>query len=293
VTFTQHDPFVTVLVDQSGSMEEDFGGDSRWNVMRTALLSEQDGVIKRLENDVRFALSLYTSEDGFKGGGTCPIIKETGSPEFGNYANMKSLYDSAEPVDDTPTGESIVATAQSLEKVYVENATPKVIILATDGHPDTCDEPDPQNGHDESISAAQTAFGMGIQTFVISVGDEIGDDHLQDMANAGAGLPVDSNIAQFWKAYDQDELYQAFTTIINGVRECVFTLDGTVVSGYEEDGVVIVDGNKLPKDDPNGWKLNNNKEIQLLGEACENIQNGDHDIHVDFPCGGYEPPPIY
>lgn len=293
VTFTQRIPYVVVLVDQSGSMEESFGNDTRWNVMRTALLNEQDGVLKRLENDVRFGLSLYTSIDGYQDGGTCPMIQDVGAPEFGNYDTMRALYDSAEPVDDTPTGESIVATAQDLEKVYVEQATPKVVILATDGYPDTCEEPDPQNGQDETLAAAQQAFGMGVQTFVLSVGDELSDQHLQELANAGAGLPIDSSVAPFWKALSQDELYDAFTTIINGVRECVFTLDGEVNPGYEDDGTVLLDGQALPKDDPNGWKLNNNKEIQLLGEACEEIQNGDHELVVDFPCGGYEPPPIY
>ncbi len=292
VTFTQRIPYVVVLVDQSGSMEESFGNDTRWNVMRSALLNEQDGVIKRLENDVRFGLSLYTSENGNEGG-TCPMIQDVGAPQFGNYDNMRSLYDGAEPFDDTPTGESIVATAQDLEKIYVEQATPKVIILATDGYPDTCEQPDPQNGQDKTIASAQEAFGMGVQTFVLSVGDELSDEHLQELANAGAGLPIDSNVAPFWKALNQDELYDAFTTIINGVRECVFTLDGTVNPGYEDQGTVLLDGQPLTKDDPDGWKLNNNKEIQLLGAACEEIQNGDHDLVVDFPCGGYEAPPIY
>jgi hypothetical protein len=133
----------------------------------------------------------------------------------------------------------------------------------------------------------------GIETYIISVGDEVGLPHLQDMANAGLGLEVGgSNNAQFWQALEQDALYDAFDTIINGVRDCVFTLDGNVVPGYEDQGTVTLDGKTLPKDDPNGWKLNGSNEVQLTGTACETIQDGQHDLTIEFPCGGYEPPTV-
>lgn len=134
---------------------------------------------------------------------------------------------------------------------------------------------------------------MGIETYVISVGDEIGAGHLQHMANAGSGLAIDGNQnAPYWVANDQSQLYDAFNTIINGVRDCVFTLDGNVVAGYEDQGVVVLDGDKLTKDSPDGWKLNGQNQVQLLGAACELIQEGEHDLSIDFPCGGYEAPPV-
>jgi von Willebrand factor type A domain len=289
VTFEKRVPYLVLLVDQSGSMEEDFGNGSRWSVMRDALLDEQDGIVKRLQDDVRFGLALYTSEDGYAGG-TCPMLDEVDS-HFGNYEAIKAVYDAAQPSEDTPTGESITAVADQLEKIYVEAATPKVIVLATDGHPDTCDEPDPQNGQDVSIAAAQDAYSRGIQTFVLSVGDEIGDEHLQDMANAGQGLPVNGDSkANFYKALDQNQLADAFDDIIHGVRDCVFTLDGEVKEGFEDQGTVTLDGEQLGPDE---YKLNNSKELQLLGEACKTIQDGDHELSIKFPCGGYDAPPIY
>jgi hypothetical protein len=292
VTFEKRIPYVVLLVDQSGSMTENFGNGTRWSVMRDALLDEQDGIVKRLEDEVRFGLALYTSFDGFDGG-ACPMLDEVDAA-FGNYESIKAVYDAAKPEDDTPTGESILAVAKQLEKIYVEGATPKVIVLATDGHPDTCGEPDPQNGQEESIAAAQEAHSMGIKTFVISVGDEIGDKHLQDMANAGRGLQVGgSTNADFYRALDQDELYGAFETIVNGVRDCVFTLDGEIVEGFEDEGQVVLDGTQLGKDDPDGYKVNNPKEIELVGQACETIQDGDHDLNISFPCGGYEAPPVF
>lgn len=288
VAFTQRVPFIMVLVDQSGSMDADFGNGTRWSVMRNELLDENDGIIRTLHDDVRMGLALYSSENGYEGG-TCPMISKV-EAEFGNYDAMRSLYDSSEPIDDTPTGESLLAVAEQLEKVYVNHATPKAIVLATDGHPDTCEQPDPENGQQKSINAAHAAFDMGIRTYVISVGDEIGEDHLQDMANAGAGL--DSG-AKFYRALDNGQLYEAFSDIINGVRDCVFNLDGEVVDGYEDKGTVRIDGIEVPMDDANGWRLNNPKEVELLGDACALIQEGDHSLDIDFPCAGYEPPPVY
>lgn len=291
VTFERRIPYVVLLVDQSGSMTQDFGNGTRWSVLHEALLDAQTGIVKRLENEVRFGLALYTSHNGYEGG-TCPLLNGVDA-EFGNYQAIKGIYDAAQPDEDTPTGESLLAVAEDLQKIYLNVPTPKVIVLATDGEPDTCEEPDPENGQQESIAAAQAAYGMGIETYVISVGNEVGLGHLQDMANAGLGLQVGGGTnATFWQALDQDQLYDAFDTIINGVRDCVFALDGNVVPGYEDQGTVKLDGQELTKDDPNGYKLNGSNEVQLLGTACETIQEGEHDLTIEFPCGGYEPPKI-
>jgi hypothetical protein len=264
VTMSQATPYVMLLVDQSGSMTSDFGNGTRWDVLREALLDPGTGIVRQVEDDMRLGLALYTSFDGHDGG-ACPIINQI-STEFGNYDAIKAAYDGASPEEDTPTGESIDAVAQQLFKIKTSEPTPKVIVLATDGEPDTCDQPDPQNGQQRSLEAAQNAFGMGITTYVISVGDEVGLPHLQDMANAGAGLAVggDQN-AKFYQALDQDQLFDAFQTIL--------------------------DGNVLAKDDADGWRLNGSKELQLVGAACEMIQEGDHAVAADFPCGGYTPPP--
>lgn len=291
ITFERRIPYVVLLVDQSGSMTADFGNGTRWQVLRDALLDSNTGIVRRLESEVRFGLALYTSHEGFSGG-ACPIIKDVDA-EFGNYDAIRTIYDAAQPDEDTPTGESILAVADSLSKIYLNVPTPKVIVLATDGEPDTCEQPDPQNGQAESLAAAQQAYQMGIETYVISVGDEVGDPHLQDMANAGVGQEVGgSHNAEFWKALDQTQLYDAFDTVVNGVRDCVFVLDGNVVAGYENQGTVLLDGQPLTQDDPDGWRLSGSNQVQLVGAACETIQNGDHALSIEFPCGGYAAPPI-
>jgi hypothetical protein len=187
-------------------------------------------------------------------------------------------------VGDTPTGESITSVTKDL--VAFNQPGPKIIVLATDGEPDTCAVPNPQMGQPESIKAAQDAFAAGVKTFVISVGAEVSDAHLQDVANAGAGLAIGgADKAPFYKALDPQALVKAFDTIINGVRSCTLKLNGTIDQAGAASGKVSLDGMLLGYNDPNGWRLAAPDEIELLGSSCDAIKMGDHLISVEFPCG--------
>ncbi len=267
VTFEKTIPTVVLLVDQSGSMEEDFGGDSRWDVARRALVGS-DGIVKVLEKEVRFGLALYTSKNG-SAGGKCPLLTEV-NVAMSNYAAIKAVYDDAEPVSETPTGESIAAVANKLADPKIPG--PKYLVLATDGEPDTCAEPNPQNGQEESIAAAQAAYAKGIQTFVVSVGEgTVSAKHLQELANAGQGLaPAGATKAKYYVGADAKSLKAAFDAIVSGVRSCTFKLNAKVTD--PEAGTVTLDGSKLAYGDPNGWKLSSDgTQVELVGSACTTI----------------------
>src|SRR5688572_21933546 len=139
-------PTIVLLVDQSGSMTEDFGGTDRWQAIYDTLMDPDDGVIAPKQSAVRFGLTLYTSHDGSEGG-MCPILTEV-PPALDNFDAMDDVFAPAEPDDETPTGESLAAVAATLD-AFTEPG-PKAIVLATDGEPDSCAEPNPQNGQAES-----------------------------------------------------------------------------------------------------------------------------------------------
>jgi hypothetical protein len=208
------------------------------------------------------------------------------STALGNFAAMKAVYDAAGPLGETPTGESITKVAGSL--AAVTDPGPKYIILATDGEPDTCAQPNPQNGQPQAVAAAQAAHAQGIGTFIIAVGNQVSAGHQQDMANAGAGQQQG---APYWTALDPAGLVDAFDTIINGVRSCVFTVNGQIDPAKAALGNVVLDGQGLTYDDPNGWKLNSPTEIELVGAACDAIQSGEHEISATFPCDAVVPDP--
>lgn len=290
-------PTVVMLIDQSGSMDQQFGNGNRWNVLRDALIDKSTGIISTLESKVRFGLALYTSVGGFGSDmppKTCPIITAV-PPALNNYAAITAKYLPDDWKGDTPTGESIEAAVKILDGVSEEG--PKVLVLATDGEPDTCADPNPgdQMGHDVaralSVSNVQNAFAKKITTYVISVGNEVGKDHLRAVANAGQGLAVDVDTTnRYYLANDQAELAAAFDSIVAGVRSCVFTLNGTVAADRADTGSVVLDGKFLIYSDKDGWRLNSPSELELQGAACAALKkSGDHDLKIDFPCGDFIP----
>lgn len=295
VKFTKEIPTVVMLIDQSGSMNAKFDMGNRWNVLRDALIAPATGIISTLQAEVRFGLALYTSQNGYgmsEPKKTCPIITEV-PPALNNFMAISDKYlpNDWAPNGDTPTGESVDAAVKILQGVT--DPGPKVIVLATDGEPDSCTDPDPDQGspgaeaaRQVSVTAVTNAFQAQVTTFVISVGDEVGEAHLRAVANAGQGLAVDvDQMNRFYRANSQADLKTAFDSIVNGVRSCVLALNGTVNLTEASQGTVQLDGKPLTYNDPNGWKLNSPTLLELTGTACETIKSGDHAIAIDFPCG--------
>lgn len=279
-------PTVLLLVDQSGSMNERFGTSDRWQTLRTALMDQGAGIVSTLERKVRFGLTLYSARGGEM---PCPMLTSV-APKLANYGAIDMAYPkpTSAIIKDTPTGESIMAAAQLLHEVT--DPGPKVIVLATDGEPDTCAVPDPQTpeAKELAIKAAQDAFAAGIFTFYISVGNEVSDAHATEMANVGQGYPRTDPTKRFYRANDQQALADAFSTIVNGIRTCSFQLNGTVTDGGEKDGTVTLDGQELILNDPNGWRLSSPTTVELLGTACEKVKNEQdavHHIAAKFKCG--------
>ena len=286
VKFEAQIPTVMLLIDQSGSMTEDFNGPNRWEAVYDSLLDPDDGIVLQLQSDIRFGMALYTGYGGDNR--ECPVLTSV-DPGLDNYGAMESLFNSSEPEGETPTGESITAVVPTLIADPGNGA--KVLVLATDGEPDTCAEPNPQNGQEESVAAAEAAFAQGIRTYVISVGEDVSDQHLQDMANAGAGVQPGDPDAPFYKANNPQALSDAFQQIVNGVRDCRFKLDGMVADGAEEECSVEVNDAVVPFNDPNGWELNDPSEIELVGDACAQIQAGEVAVKISCSCGGFIPTP--
>ncbi|MCA9707992.1 MAG: VWA domain-containing protein [Myxococcales bacterium] len=279
-------PTLVLLVDQSGSMTSDFSGQTRWEAMYETLMDPANGVVATLESQVRFGLTLYTSEDGFDGG-ECPLLT-TVDPALENYQAIDAEFAPASPVDETPTGESLAAVAQQLAAFQAEG--PKGIVLATDGEPDTCAEPNPQNGQPEALDAADLAYGLGITTYIISVGNEVGADHLQQMANVGVGkAPDDPMPAPYYQALDAMQLVDAFEEIIGNFVSCELIIEGEVDLEQACDGTVTLDGMEL--ECGVDYDLPDSSTLVLMGEACDTLQDGgNHSVDARWPCGAVNIP---
>jgi hypothetical protein len=349
VTFEPQIPNVVLLVDQSGSMHDDSGdfkdnvqaaivagdytpwdcpdspnGNSpedgwdndsdvdshwRWNVVRNVLLHPDRGVVKPLEDKVRFGLSLYSSDNGDLDGATCPNLREV-DLKFGNHADMLAEFKCSDLLRDTPTRESLTETAEKLAALDVDG--PKVIVLATDGAPDTCAcaNWDASDGRPEScrqnlstndveyegemlntseyeqvlvtLEAKRIYEELGIRIEVINVGDSSIQGHLNSVAVAGGATSGSAIVGT-----SPGALIDAFQSIIDGVRSCAVDLDGNIAAGKEDSGTVTLDGDKLKYNGANGWKVNSPTQIELVGDACTTIKTGDHDLGIEFPCGSF------
>jgi hypothetical protein len=315
VGFEKLIPTVLLLVDESGSMSDNKypagGAQSRWRVLHDALLGT-DGLVTKVASDVRFGFMGYTSDGN---AATCPLLQRTQifpvSTSDTVLTAIGGIYPQERPSlpysGDTPTGAAMHAAMAALT-AFTEPG-PKHILLATDGDPDTCAVPNPQCGQEEAVTAAEDAYAAGIGTFVIGISDDVANWHLQQMANAGAGLdvaPPDSNFynncprnpavtpkyattapsqnAKFYKPADGAELAQALATILNSARTCTFTLHGKVTAGKEPLGKVTLDGVDLGYMATDGWHLLDPQTLEVLGAACDKIKTTSKLLQVSFPC---------
>jgi hypothetical protein len=277
-------PTFQLVIDQSGSMNQGFGGAiTRWEAVESTLVGP-DGVVTQLQSSIRFGASFYANP---MGAATCPDVN-TIPPALDAAADIAQLFQSESPGGDTPTGESIeLITAQLLQDTWDGD---KVMVLATDGEPDTCAVPEPSNQaqvdqvRGVAVNAVAAAYDAGIRTFIISVGPEIAASHLQDLANAGVGQPANGD-AEFYVANDTASLVAAFNAIVAGLRPCTFSLEDPLPPSLAPACSLTVNDTPVPYDDPNGWTVQGDETtLELRGSACESIQEGVVAIALQCSC---------
>ncbi|HEY6080211.1 MAG TPA: vWA domain-containing protein [Polyangiaceae bacterium] len=291
VTLEQLRPAVTLLVDQSGSMNQGYpdreSPSSRWSVVREALLDPAKGVVKTLEHSIQFALVFYTSHNGFSGG-ECPLLSEV-SAATNNHQAIDALYQATYPDDDTPTGDAIERVVETI--AAAPRKGPEVILLVTDGDPDTCEQPDPQGGQPEAIRAATAAHSADVDFYVLGVSSDIAAHKLQQLANAGQGRPVDAvwgvdpAAAQPFQASDSVEgLTTQFREILARVPLCEVELERQVSVDEVMTGKVLLDGQPLTFGTRDGFRLKDAQHLEIVGKACDALRASGQRLSVRISC---------
>ena len=281
VTPMAQTPTVQLLLDRSGSMDAGFGGGlNRWQAVRAALTGA-NGAVTRLENRIYFGASTYSSDRS----GSCPDVVSTPTRAFGNRAAIDQLL-TANLLTDTPTGESMRKIVDDFVANPPVMGSPPIVLLATDGLPDTCANVD-ENGNtvaqNLSVTEIQRAYTMGIKTYVLSVGNQVGAPHLQRVANAGAGLDPATGNAPYFTANDPTQLANQLSQIITGTLSCDFDLTGTVSDTSQPGGTVTLGGMTLTFG--TDWTFVDNNTIRLLGAACDTFKGGASTLSATFECG--------
>lgn len=284
-TFGTTFPTVVLLIDRSGSMTVQFRqwtpryfGASRWEVITEILVGDEDteGLLHRNQARIRYGLIAYTTEDGL-----CPYL-DIVPPALNNAEAIARVLRGESPAGGTPTGETI-ATATEMRGAFASGADPISLVLATDGEPNGCSTE--WTGTTGTIAATEAAYEVGIRTYVISVGDDVSSEHLQDVANAGAGHGEGDSDAEFWIGRAPSGLQAALAAAVSSALACRGRLSRPLISGSSTCELeVAIDGAPLRCDDPNGFRLTDPGHIEVMGAACARLREG-LPLTIDAPCG--------
>jgi hypothetical protein len=307
------------------------------------------GVVQALDDDIRFGFAAFK-------GSTTPSTEDAAAcamwakvePALENRAMIDEAYS---PITWSPATKWETPTPHAINQAVLDHAAynpeppgPKYILLVTDGNPNTCAALDPQCGQDLAIKATQDAFAQGVGLFAMGIGDIVaqpnsgcptsgrcGPLHLQDLANAGIGAPVQPPVGcedpadpgcQFKYAgcnpnnlllatytpaapdvgtpFSVDtrtedataQLVSTLTGLLANVISCTVEMDA-IVTGNPAEGTVTVGGTPVTYDDANGWVLDmtTRYNVTLQGAACETFKGGA-ELHIAFPCDPVTMEPI-
>ncbi len=282
VTLDPVPPTVHLLVDMSGSMRRDFTGVSRWDATRYALVDGTDGIVSRLADRIYFGATLYYSDDAHSGS-DCAVLS-TESPQLANAGRIRQLIDEGNPRDDTPTAEAIDAIAAGF--IPAVPSSRKFLVLATDGDPDQCTNPDAHGLESQILTenAVDRAFAAGVSTLVLSVGNDITREHLRRTANLGAGRPAHTGMAPYYVANNPNQLITELESLVAAtLPTCSFNLSQPLA--FADVGNAHLDLEGSPISYGTDWKWVDENTIELLGAACARVM-ADPTLSVlgEIPC---------
>jgi hypothetical protein len=254
-------PSIHFVLDQSGTMNNNFGGVSRYRAMRDALVGTGGAIVDN-QDAVAFGITLYTSHNG---GSTCPILQNE-ERRLGNAAAITTRLDDNGPDGDNPLAETLNRVTSDFAIAPAAPGAPAIIVVATDGVADTCTDSDDGSGAAGSIVAAGEAFAAGVEVVMVSIGTGVEAGYLQDIANAGAGITPDERVsATFFVAGNPAALTTAFGRI---VRDARCRLDTRALSAAELSAAAMsLDGEPLVEG--TDWIRLDDGTVALLGAACD------------------------
>jgi hypothetical protein len=268
-------PSIGLVLDQSGSMYDfNLGNVTRYQAMRDALVGTT-GVVAQLESKAYFGASLYTCN------GTALDINQV-PRALNNASVVRNLIDSKlnDRGEGTPTPEAINRMVQAFGQMPAPAGSPPVIVLATDGLPNSCNS---NTGTESaSVQAVKAAYAAGIPVYVLAI--NLANQHFQDLANAGQGWQAGQPNYPYYLANDASQLKTAFDTIIKGVISCDLSLTKPIDPAQAMSGTVTVNGQTLTYG--TDWTLVNGNVIRVLGAACTSLKTATNPmVNASFPCG--------
>lgn len=277
VTFTPmpKTPSILLVLDRSGSMSNSDISPTRFKAMRNALVDTTNGIVTQLESKAYFGSELYTCS------GSNLDLKNVGRA-LNNASAIRTSLDNNGPSDNTPTAAAIDAAVASFATTPPPADSPPVIVLATDGEPNSCSGSS-TNAKTESVNAAAAAYAAGIPVYVLAIATG-NNSHFQDVANAGQGWQTGDPNVTYYPVTNAADLQSAFQTIINGVISCDLSLTAAIDENQAMSGTLTING--VQQTYGTDWVLVGGNTIRVQGAACTTLKTTDNpDVEATFPCG--------
>lgn len=283
-TPTKTTPSIELVLDRSGSMiQNKINGVTRYEVLRNALTGAM-GAVTASQAGVYFGAALFAGDQS-----PCLNLAGFTAPRvLNNAAAINTLINDHQPATNgsTPTADALLQVTADFAANPPPSGSPPIILLATDGAPNSCVG---GGGTGPSIDATKAAYTAGIRTFIVGFAG-LNTQYLQDIANAGTGAatgltPNCPTCSPYYVASDPDSLVDAFNTIINGVLSCDLAITGMVDPATASTGVVTLNGMTLTYG--TDWTIDpNGRIIHLIGNACTILKTTANPV-VDaaFACG--------
>jgi hypothetical protein len=270
-------PSILLLLDRSGSMSTTDVSPTRYRAMRNALVDTTNGIVTQLESKAYFGSSLYTCS------GNSLDLKDV-PRALNNASVLRTSLDAYGPSGNTPTADALNAAVASFSTTPAPPDSPPVIVLATDGEPNSCPgNVSAEQAKTNSVNAAKSAYNAGIPVYVLAIATG-NNSHFQDVANAGQGWqPGDPNVT-YYPVNNAADLKNAFQTIINGVISCDLSLTATIDETQAMDGTLTING--VTQTFGTDWILVGGNTIRVQGAACTTLKTTTNpDVQATFPCG--------
>ena len=276
-------PSIELVLDRSGSMDMTDIAPTRFRALQSGLFDPTNGAVTKTQGAVYFGEAMFAGDQS-----PCLNLNGFTAPRALNNATALSALTANNPPNggSTPTADAITKVTADFAANPPPMGSPPIILLATDGEPNSCNG---GGGNGPSLTAIQAAYTAGIRTFIIGLAG-LNLQYLQDVANAGTGKPINqppmcANCSPYYAANDPTSLVNGLDAIINGVLSCDLSLTGMVDPMTACNGTVTLNGMTLTcgtdwQIDPNGMV------IHLLGSACNTLKNSANPtVSASFPCG--------
>jgi len=269
-------PNIYFVLDASGSMAESVGTSTRYERVRFAAID----MVRRLGPLINVGAALFpldaTNSDACHVGGEVLSLRpgDPVSDKLGPTAFAFSEATIVKPSGGTPT----TATLEVLLPKLSAAKGKTILVLATDGAPNcnpnvSCGGSAPESCLDrqQAIMAVSAFAEAGVQVYVVGIpGSEGAADVLDELALAGGAPQLAPPF--YYKVGDFDDLGAVLGSIAARVISCEFDLvQPPPDEGYTN---VYLDQKVLPYDSVDGWIWKAPSVIELVGEACQKLKNG-------------------